>query len=275
MTTERFTQEQFETALPAVPFTTQWVKGELVYYLPVYFTRPDGNLPTNKRIVVRSSIDRTGRAADSGQDSIRHWVEYNMQNGLPGGIWKPLAKTGKAWTTRVPGWGERLTEALRELWQIALDDSAKFMKKGANGNGSAKSTTSNVSETGAGKLALSGQDSGDSSIHNLQQNLGEATNRDGDSGSSGAGRDLPVLPGDSGSAPEPADVLSFLGEPSAVQLPVDDDGRDADGNDASAVGPDDSAPVATTGQGSADVRTAAVASFFALNSHQQAVVDAL
>ena len=191
MPIDRFTQEQFEAALPAVPFTTQRVKGELVYYIPVYFTRPDGNLPTNKRIVVRSSIDRTGRAADSGQDSIRHWVEYNMQNGLPGGIWKPLAKTGKAWTTRVPGWGTRLTEALRELWQIALNDSTKFMKKGANGNGSAKSTTSNVSETGAGELALSGQDNRDSSSHNLQQNPGEATNRYNDSGSSGAGRDLP------------------------------------------------------------------------------------
>lgn len=270
MTTERFTQTEFEAALPAVPFTTQWVKGELVYYLNVFSRTSDGkDIPTNKRIVVRSSIDRTGHAADTGNDSIRHWVEYHFENGLPGGLWKPLSKGGKAWTTRVPGWGVRLTEALRELWQIALDDSAKFMKKGA-GNGSVKSTTNNVGETGAGKLALSGQDSGDSSIHNLQQNLGEATNRDGDSGSSGAGRDLPVLPGDSGNAPEPADILSFLGEPSTVQLPIDDDGRGTDGDDTRTVEPHDIEPVATT-----DVRTAAVASFFALNSHQQAVVDAL
>jgi len=258
MTTERFTQEQFEAALPKVPFTTQWVKGELVYYLNVFSRTPDGkDIPTNKRIVVRSSIDRTGRAADTGNDSIRHWVEYNMQNGLPGGIWKPLAKTGKAWTTRVPGWGERLTEALRELWQIALDDSAKFMKKGV-GNGSVKSTTNNVGETGAGKLALSGQDSGDSSIHNLQQNLGEATNRDGDSGSSGAGRDLPVLPGDSGSASESTDdILSFLGEPSTIQLP--DDGRGTGSDDDAGVGSDDAEPVAATGQRPADVHTAAAA----------------
>lgn len=257
MTTERFTQEQFEAALPAVPFTTQWVKGELVYYIPVFFTRPDGNLPTNKRIVIRSSIDYTGRAADSGNDSIRHWVEYNLNNGLPGGLWKPLSKGGKAWTTRVPGWGARLTEALRELWQIALEDSAKYMKKGVNGNGS-------VTNTGKGSIdSTNGQQgsvahSGEQSLlpnDSMPEDVASRVDRENRTERGGTGRDLPVLPGDSGSAPELPDILSFLGEPSTIQLP--DDGRDAGSDDGAGVGPDEVEPVAAIGQRPADVRAAA------------------
>lgn len=269
MTTDRFTQTEFEAALPAVPFTTQWVKGELVYYLPVYFVRPDGNLPTNKRIVVRSSIDHSGRAADTGNDSIRHWVEYHFENGLPSGLWKPLSKGGKAWTTRVPGWGARLTEALRELWQIALDDSAKFMKKGANGNGSIKN-----GENGRSKMASS-----DTCPQNNQDGVRETLQRCEQSGNKACGNDRPeghlqVLPGDSESTSEPADdILSFLGEPSTIQLPDDRQGTGSD--DAGAVESDDDSAMAATGQRPADVRAVAVAPLIALNAHQQTVVDAL
>jgi len=304
MTTDRFTQEQFEATLPAVSFTTQRVKGELVYYIPVYFVRDDGNLPTNKRIVVRSSIDSTGHAADSGQDSIRHWVEYHFENGLPGGLWKPLAKAGKAWTTRVPGWGTRLTEALKELWQIALDDSAKHMKKGVSGNGSVRSTARlGISAVEAGRdVAYSKPASKDSD--SVQVPSG-ATSNDKHAGGDGTpGTDLQEVLGDSGSTPEPAaqttldddtgrneqgatglgrniqtdklsPLLSFLGEPSANQIPVDDDRRDAGSNDTGAIGPDDNSTVAGTGQQPADVRATAVAPLIKLNPHQQAVVDAL
>ena len=74
MSIDRFTQEQFEAALPLHNLTGAplWeslgaIHGEETYAIPV-----EG---TNKRIVIRSSI-RNGVAADTGRDSIRLWVEY-------------------------------------------------------------------------------------------------------------------------------------------------------------------------------------------------------
>lgn len=118
---DQFTKDRFEEALPDVPRDEPtFVKGEWVYTIPVFRLKNGECIPTNKRLVVRSSLDRSGVAAVSGADSIRHWVEYEYK-----GRWYPLAKAGKAYTTRVAGWEQRLTDALRELWRIALDDDKK------------------------------------------------------------------------------------------------------------------------------------------------------
>jgi len=116
---ERFSKVEFEAALPRHNTTGSplWVcegmdKGEYLYTLLV--------LGTNKRIVIRSSIRSNGFAADTGNDSIRHWVEYNYKSQ-----WYPLSKDTKAWTTRVAGWEIRLDASIRRLWKLALVDSRK------------------------------------------------------------------------------------------------------------------------------------------------------
>jgi DNA helicase-2/ATP-dependent DNA helicase PcrA len=124
MTTVRFSKDEFELALPQDKNTglPLWEcqgldKGELVYTINVK--------GTNKRIVIRSSVRSNGFAAESGEDSIRHWVEYRYKNH-----WVPLTKDKKSWTTRVPGWEGRLNDALRRLYKVALADSRKKVEYG-------------------------------------------------------------------------------------------------------------------------------------------------
>lgn len=120
MTIDRFTKDRFEAALPAVPRDEPvFIKGEWVYTIPVFSQKNGVRTPTNKRLVVRSGLNRAGLAAESGADSIRHWVEYYHKTA---GKWIALGKTEKAYTTRVAGWEGRLTTALRELWKLALED---------------------------------------------------------------------------------------------------------------------------------------------------------
>lgn len=119
MTIERFTREQFEAALPVNKATGEplWeflatVKEELTYTMKV--------AGTNKRIVIRSSIDpKVGIAGDTGEDSIRLWVEYYYPKARE---WFALGKFDR-WTTRQPGWQDRMVAKLRELWKLALEDS--------------------------------------------------------------------------------------------------------------------------------------------------------
>ncbi len=148
MTIDRFSKSQFEAALPRHKETDEplWecvglVENEYEYTVPV-----NG---TNKRIIIRSSIDRSGFAAECGKDSIRLWVEYKYKGG-----WHPLGKLD-AWTTRVSGWERRVTEKLRELWQMALDDSKGHKSVGANEPKRKKQTNSQKADrllapTGAG-----------------------------------------------------------------------------------------------------------------------------
>ena len=117
---ETFTRKQFEQALPTHKETSEplWeyaglLKGEHVYRIPI----PD----TNKRIMIRSSVRRNGISADTGDDSIRLWVQYHYRKIDK---WIPLGKLD-AWTTRKPGWQDRMTNKLRRLWQLALEDSAE------------------------------------------------------------------------------------------------------------------------------------------------------
>ena len=121
---DTFTREQFEQALPTHRKTgeplwkyTGLIQNEHAYCIMI----PD----TNKRIMVRSSVKGNGVSASTGKDSIRLWVEYHYRKIDK---WLSLGKLD-AWTTRVPGWQDRMTDKLRKLWQLALEDSKNGKRK--------------------------------------------------------------------------------------------------------------------------------------------------
>lgn len=105
---DRFTKERFEKALPCLKGTKQplWLSegirsGEYGYLIPV---KP------GVVILVRSTIDSTGVAANSGEDSIRCWLADS------GGV--SLGSKDVRWISRVNGWDRRMTETLRKLWRV-------------------------------------------------------------------------------------------------------------------------------------------------------------
>jgi hypothetical protein len=107
---ERFTRDEFEAALPTHKETGDALwrghgleNGEYTYSIKVR----DGVF-----IKIRSSIREDGRAAATGKDSIRAWLEDTHG--------KPLGHKAVAFTTRLPGWQDRMTKVLRELWNRAL-----------------------------------------------------------------------------------------------------------------------------------------------------------
>jgi len=141
---DQFTTKEFEKALSGVlngtPFKSLGLTdGELAYTVPV--------TDTNKRIVVRSSIDHTGVAASTGQDSIRAWVEYWYKD-----TWMALGKDSKAWTTRLPGWPERLQDRLRKCWKIAKADSQKQEPARVESNGESRFSVPSCPECEAGMV---------------------------------------------------------------------------------------------------------------------------
>lgn len=128
MTIERFTRPQFEDALETIwrritlepPYHTPMVKinmaetvchhigmhqGEYCYAVFVSDLR-------NIRILVRSSIDYTGVAASTGEDSIRLIVQVSDGTG-----WYAVGKAADTYTTRVPGWQRRLEQKLLALYE--------------------------------------------------------------------------------------------------------------------------------------------------------------
>jgi ssDNA-binding Zn-finger/Zn-ribbon topoisomerase 1 len=122
---DQFTAQEFEAALTEILNGTAWknlgfLAGELCYAVPIK--------NTNKRLVIRSSIDHTGQAAATGEDSIRVWAEYWHEKAR---TWRPLGKDSKAWTTRLPGWQERLKDRLRKCWKVAQVDSKPKVESGA------------------------------------------------------------------------------------------------------------------------------------------------
>lgn len=110
MTIERFTKQQFEDVLPTYDGGKKlWesvgmMQGEFCYQIRV---------ADSIFIHIRSSVDNSGYAADTGQDSIRCW--------LVNGDGKPLGSKVNKWTTRVPGWDKRLLDVLRTLWGWAQE----------------------------------------------------------------------------------------------------------------------------------------------------------
>lgn len=119
---DHFTKAQFEQALPKDKNTGQklWkhaglIDGEHVYLMPV--TMKDSK--NNVNIEIRSSIDQTGRSADTGDDSIRAYLTY-----FDGKEWQFLGSNAQRWVTRLPGWEKRLTDMLRVLygWRLTAGD---------------------------------------------------------------------------------------------------------------------------------------------------------
>lgn len=119
MTIDRFSKSDFEQALTDIlnvkdnglSFIDLGLdKGEYTYAIPVK--------DTNKRLMIRSSVKSNGFSAGAGKDSIRLYVQYFYKS-----TWRPLAKLD-AYTTRVPGWQTRMGKKLRELYRLALADSA-------------------------------------------------------------------------------------------------------------------------------------------------------
>lgn len=62
------------------------------------------------RILIRSSVDRTGRAADCGMDSIRLIMQYKS-----GDRWESCGKGPDTYTTRVHGWQSRLVSKVKYM----------------------------------------------------------------------------------------------------------------------------------------------------------------
>lgn len=123
---ERFTKEQFEAALPKsgrfpiIPL--EIVNGEYCWKMIV------GEVG----IIIRSSIDSSRISARTGEDSIRVYL-VDKQG-------RPLGSKITKWTTRKPGWQERLADLLRQFVKMILASGAdkggvtifKCKKEGAN-----------------------------------------------------------------------------------------------------------------------------------------------
>ena len=112
MAIDRFDTGRFEGALPKHKQTGQnlWKflgmqSGERVYVVPA------GEFA---RVLVRSSIDESGYAAESGNDSIRLWLEIRVD-----GSWKAMKKMD-SYTTRVKGWEGRMVDKMRELYTLGI-----------------------------------------------------------------------------------------------------------------------------------------------------------
>lgn len=102
MAIDRFTKQQFEAALPSNFISGGLVNGEYTYIVPV---------TDFSRIQVRSSVDASGRAADTGEDSIRLWLQIRRADQT----WRPFTKKTDAYTTRVSGWDVRMGQKIAEL----------------------------------------------------------------------------------------------------------------------------------------------------------------
>ena len=112
MAIEIFNREQFEQALPVNKNAglAMWTyaglqNGEHTYIVAGYSALA--------QIRVRSSINSSGVSADTGEDSIRCWLECPKTAA-------PLAKKLAAYITRVPGWQMRLKAALHELYKLSM-----------------------------------------------------------------------------------------------------------------------------------------------------------
>lgn len=133
---ERFTENQFKDAL----FSLHPDYQELGLDSQEYCYAIEIN--SHCRLKIRSSIDSSGVAADTGQDSIRLWLEVWHPNNTG---WQAASKKVDAYTTRVKGWEKRLEKKIGLLWDRAIKvqqsveicdcgqvPKAVFIKKGQN-----------------------------------------------------------------------------------------------------------------------------------------------
>ena len=122
MTIDRFTEHTFRKFLDGLglEYKTKWQRGELVFLVNVF--HGGVNLTTNKRIIIRSSVYQDGRAAKSGANSIRIWIQYFDRRG---NRWRPLGKDKLKLTQRTHGWQDRVKARLKVQWKMALDDERR------------------------------------------------------------------------------------------------------------------------------------------------------
>ena len=103
MTIERFTREQFLAALPEGSKDLGFKSGQYLYSVPV---------DSKCQIYVYSTIDSSGIARDTGDDSVR-FVLLDTDFPSPNPL---MAKSGlEFWITRVPGWQERMEKKINVL----------------------------------------------------------------------------------------------------------------------------------------------------------------
>lgn len=114
MAIDKFSREKFEAALPKLKPVGDAPAVSLARSLGIvqgeycYIIHPFPKIPVG--LFIRSSVDYTGYAADTGEDSIRVlWC------ALEGDTYEIIGNKAKAYTTRVKGWEERLTKLLRKL----------------------------------------------------------------------------------------------------------------------------------------------------------------
>ena len=128
MATERFTLEEFDQALPCDKQEQPLFKyagverGEHIWVWVI---------PTKPflRIKVRSSIDHTGVAADTGEDSIRIEIQYESGTGNDA-KWISVSKGPDAWTTRKKGWQTRLTNKIKEVFNTKIKTVCRDLRPG-------------------------------------------------------------------------------------------------------------------------------------------------
>jgi hypothetical protein len=106
---ETFSKQDFEAYLASnhSPFQPLGlIDGEETYTL---------SLDNQVSITIRSSIKSNGLSADVGKDSIRCWL-MNGDN--------PLGSKISKWTTRQPGWQDRLNKNIKQLaeWRMFAGD---------------------------------------------------------------------------------------------------------------------------------------------------------
>jgi hypothetical protein len=114
MATETFSIAEFNQALPKDKQGNALFEKvpNLVYGEHVWVWK----MPNNDiRISVRSSIDASGFAQSTGENSIRLYVEYYNGNG-----WQMVSKGPDTYTTRVRGWQVRLEDKIKELYKAKI-----------------------------------------------------------------------------------------------------------------------------------------------------------
>jgi len=109
-----FTKQDFEDALPVNKNTNEplWVE------IPPTGTEPEFQylimIDDKVGIQVRSSVRvKTGISASKGADSIRAWLVKIVSDGHM----FSLGNKATRWTTRLPGWQDRLVDVIRTLWK--------------------------------------------------------------------------------------------------------------------------------------------------------------
>jgi hypothetical protein len=107
-----FDKVTFEMALPKLKGTDipAWECVGLDHGEYTYLVTLGEKCPA--KILVRSSVDSTGWSRATGEDSIRVYVVDKDR--------KPLSGKANRWTTRLPGWQERMNTIIRFLAVMAV-----------------------------------------------------------------------------------------------------------------------------------------------------------